>query len=60
MRDYAGDVKDFNFDDPATIDWDLAVTTLKKLISGQSALIPEYNFKIHQREPEDKWRVIYP
>ena len=29
IRDYKGDIKDFNFDDPDTIDWDYAYECLK-------------------------------
>ncbi|KJE95235.1 uridine-cytidine kinase 1 [Capsaspora owczarzaki ATCC 30864] len=42
----------YNFDHPDAFDYELIVSTLDKLTSGQPAEIPIYNFKTHSREKE--------
>jgi uridine kinase len=40
----------WNFDDPASLDWDLVVAQLAALKSGETIERPRYNFATHTRE----------
>ena len=44
--------KDYNFDHPEAIDWDLAYENICQLMRGEKALIPVYSFVTHQRSAE--------
>uniref|UniRef100_A0A452H8U1 Uridine-cytidine kinase n=1 Tax=Gopherus agassizii TaxID=38772 RepID=A0A452H8U1_9SAUR len=48
---------DFNFDHPDAFDFDLIVSTLKKLKQGKSVTIPIYDFTSHRRKKE--WKTLY-
>ncbi|CAB4026371.1 uridine-cytidine kinase-like 1 isoform X1, partial [Paramuricea clavata] len=39
----------YNFDQPESFDFDVAIETLKKLKEGKSVEVPVYDFKTHQR-----------
>ncbi len=41
-----------NFDHPDALDWDLLVTHLKQLRSGQAVEVPIYDFATHKRKIE--------
>lgn len=40
-----------NFDVPEAFDWDLFVSSLRKLSTGNSVEVPQYSFETHQRLP---------
>ncbi|XP_038225298.1 uridine-cytidine kinase-like 1 isoform X5 [Dermochelys coriacea] len=48
---------DFNFDHPDAFDFDLIISTLKKLKQGKSVTIPIYDFTTHSRKKE--WKTLY-
>ncbi|XP_069099349.1 uridine-cytidine kinase-like 1 isoform X1 [Pleurodeles waltl] len=48
---------DFNFDHPDAFDFDLVISTLKKLKQGKSVKIPVYDFNTHSRKKE--WKTLY-
>ncbi|TSS48091.1 Uridine-cytidine kinase-like 1 [Bagarius yarrelli] len=48
---------DYNFDHPDAFDFDLLVSTLRKLKQGKSIKIPVYDFSTHGREKE--WKTVY-
>nr|XP_028591303.1 uridine-cytidine kinase-like 1 isoform X2 [Podarcis muralis] len=48
---------DFNFDHPDAFDFDLIISTLKKLKQGKSVKIPIYDFTTHSRKKE--WKTLY-
>ncbi|XP_069506955.1 uridine-cytidine kinase-like 1 isoform X6 [Ambystoma mexicanum] len=48
---------DFNFDHPDAFDFDLIISTLKKLKQGKSVKIPVYDFSSHSRKKE--WKTVY-
>lgn len=39
----------YNFDAPEALDFDAAYEVLSKLMRGEDAEVPIYNFKLHQR-----------
>jgi uridine kinase len=43
----------FNFDDPAALDLELAVSHVKKLVAGETIRQPVYDFKTHTRTEEE-------
>lgn len=43
---------DFNFDHPDAFDFDLIISTLKKLKQGRSVQVPIYDFTTHSRKKE--------
>lgn len=43
---------DYNFDHPAAFDFELLVTTLRKLKQGRSVKIPVYDFTTHKRQKD--------
>jgi len=47
-----------NFDDPASIDFDLLYSHLLRLQSGHAIDVPVYDFITHQRRPET--HILYP
>ena len=50
--------KEYNFDHPQAIDFNLALEQLRQLRSGESIAQPIYNFKTYTREAES--RIIAP
>ncbi|TRZ02574.1 hypothetical protein DNTS_018278, partial [Danionella cerebrum] len=48
---------DYNFDHPAAFDFELLVTTLRKLKQGKSVKIPVYDFTTHGRQKD--WKNVY-
>ncbi|KAF7248772.1 Uridine-cytidine kinase-like 1 [Varanus komodoensis] len=48
---------DYNFDHPDAFDFDLIISTLKKLKQGKSVKIPIYDFTTHSRKKE--WKTLY-
>lgn len=42
----------FNFDHPDAFDFDLIISTLKKLKQGRSVQIPIYDFTTHSRKKD--------
>ncbi|KAM8946186.1 uridine-cytidine kinase-like 1 isoform 2-T2 [Pelodytes ibericus] len=48
---------DFNFDHPDAFDFELIISTLKKLKQGKSVKIPTYDFTTHSRQKE--WKTLY-
>jgi uridine kinase len=38
-----------NFDEPDAFDWELFISTLKNLSTGQTVQVPQYSFETHQR-----------
>ncbi|XP_042835812.1 uridine-cytidine kinase-like 1 isoform X3 [Panthera tigris] len=48
---------DFNFDHPDAFDFDLIVSTLKKLKQGKSVKVPVYDFTTHSRKKD--WKTLY-
>uniref|UniRef100_UPI00398EEE76 uridine-cytidine kinase-like 1 isoform X4 n=1 Tax=Pristiophorus japonicus TaxID=55135 RepID=UPI00398EEE76 len=48
---------DYNFDHPDAFDFDLIVSTLRKLKRGKSVKIPVYDFTSHCRKKE--WKTLY-
>ncbi|XP_056320320.1 uridine-cytidine kinase-like 1a [Danio aesculapii] len=48
---------DYNFDHPGAFDFELLVTTLRKLKQGKSVKIPVYDFTTHGRQKE--WKNLY-
>ncbi|CAO2577217.1 Uridine-cytidine kinase-like 1 [Lemmus lemmus] len=47
----------FNFDHPDAFDFDLIISTLKKLKQGRSVQIPIYDFTTHSRKKD--WKTLY-
>ncbi|XP_034881500.1 uridine-cytidine kinase-like 1 isoform X7 [Mirounga leonina] len=47
----------FNFDHPDAFDFDLIVSTLKKLKQGKSVKVPVYDFTTHSRKKD--WKTLY-
>ncbi|XP_045836185.1 uridine-cytidine kinase-like 1 isoform X7 [Meles meles] len=47
----------FNFDHPDAFDFDLIVSTLKKLKQGKSVQVPVYDFTTHSRKKD--WKTLY-
>ncbi|XP_058418223.1 uridine-cytidine kinase-like 1 isoform X2 [Diceros bicornis minor] len=47
----------FNFDHPDAFDFDLIVSTLKKLKQGKSVKVPIYDFTTHSRKKD--WKTLY-
>ncbi|XP_057557807.1 uridine-cytidine kinase-like 1 isoform X2 [Hippopotamus amphibius kiboko] len=47
----------FNFDHPDAFDFDLIISTLKKLKQGKSVKVPIYDFTTHSRKKE--WKTLY-
>lgn len=43
---------DYNFDHPGAFDFELLVTTLRKLKQGKSVKIPVYDFTTHGRQKD--------
>lgn len=43
---------DYNFDHPGAFDFELLVTTLRKLKQGKSVKIPVYDFTTHKRQKD--------
>lgn len=52
----------FNFDHPDAFDFDLIISTLKKLKQGRSVQIPIYDFTTHSRKKDwvGPWRWGLP
>uniref|UniRef100_A0A671KCC6 uridine/cytidine kinase n=1 Tax=Sinocyclocheilus anshuiensis TaxID=1608454 RepID=A0A671KCC6_9TELE len=48
---------DYNFDHPGAFDFELLVTTLRKLKRGKSVKIPVYDFTTHGRQKD--WKNVY-
>ncbi|XP_078275220.1 uridine-cytidine kinase-like 1 isoform X4 [Rhinoraja longicauda] len=48
---------EYNFDHPDAFDFDLIVSTLRKLKQGKSVKIPVYDFTSHSRKKE--WKILY-
>ncbi|XP_015333578.1 uridine-cytidine kinase-like 1 isoform X5 [Marmota marmota marmota] len=48
---------DFNFDHPDAFDFDLIISTLKKLKQGRSVQVPIYDFTTHSRKKD--WKTLY-
>ncbi|KAL1269958.1 hypothetical protein QQF64_032247 [Cirrhinus molitorella] len=48
---------DYNFDHPGAFDFELLVTTLRKLKQGRSVKIPVYDFTTHGRQKD--WKNVY-
>ncbi|XP_031422315.1 uridine-cytidine kinase-like 1a isoform X2 [Clupea harengus] len=48
---------DYNFDHPGSFDFELLVTTLRKLKQGKSVKIPVYDFTTHSRQKD--WKNLY-
>lgn len=44
--------KDYNFDHPDALDFDLCYEIIKQLLTRQKTQIPIYSFKTHSREEE--------
>ncbi|XP_024645093.1 uridine-cytidine kinase-like 1 isoform X4 [Macaca nemestrina] len=47
----------FNFDHPDAFDFDLIISTLKKLKQGKSVKVPVYDFTTHSRKRD--WKTLY-
>ncbi|XP_058143318.1 uridine-cytidine kinase-like 1 isoform X3 [Dasypus novemcinctus] len=47
----------FDFDHPDAFDFDLIVSTLKKLKQGKSVKVPIYDFTTHSRKKD--WKTLY-
>ncbi|XP_064132463.1 uridine-cytidine kinase-like 1 isoform X9 [Loxodonta africana] len=47
----------FNFDHPDAFDFDLIISTLKKLKQGKSVKVPIYDFTTHSRKKD--WKMLY-
>ncbi|XP_024605933.1 uridine-cytidine kinase-like 1 [Neophocaena asiaeorientalis asiaeorientalis] len=47
----------FNFDHPDAFDFDLIISTLKKLKQGKSVKVPIYDFTTHSRKKD--WKTLY-
>ncbi|GAB1287347.1 Uridine-cytidine kinase-like 1 [Apodemus speciosus] len=47
----------FNFDHPDAFDFDLIISTLKKLKQGRSVQVPIYDFTTHSRKKD--WKTLY-
>ncbi|XP_035829665.1 uridine-cytidine kinase-like 1, partial [Aplysia californica] len=45
---------EYNFDHPDAFDFDLMVSTIRRLKDGKSINVPIYNFATHAREKEMK------
>ena len=43
------EIKNYNFDHPAALDFDLLRISLKKLINGEDVEVPHYDFGTHMR-----------
>jgi len=52
------DMGNFNFDHPEAFDDNHCHNTLEKLKRGEQAVVQEYSFKTHSREPE--YKTVYP
>lgn len=50
--------KDYNFDHPDALDFDQAYECLLKLLNGEKAAIPRYNFVTHS--PEEEKDIVEP
>uniref|UniRef100_A0A672P4B3 Uridine-cytidine kinase 1-like 1a n=1 Tax=Sinocyclocheilus grahami TaxID=75366 RepID=A0A672P4B3_SINGR len=48
---------DYNFDHPGAFDFELLVTTLRKLKQGKSVKMPVYDFTTHGRQKD--WKNVY-
>ncbi|XP_015247823.1 PREDICTED: uridine-cytidine kinase-like 1 [Cyprinodon variegatus] len=48
---------DYNFDHPGAFDFELLVSTLRKLKQGKSVKIPVYDFTTHRRQKD--WKNVY-
>uniref|UniRef100_A0A669F4C2 Uridine-cytidine kinase n=1 Tax=Oreochromis niloticus TaxID=8128 RepID=A0A669F4C2_ORENI len=48
---------DYNFDHPGAFDFELLVSTLRKLKQGKSVKIPVYDFTTHRRHKD--WKNVY-
>uniref|UniRef100_A0A3Q4MHU5 Uridine-cytidine kinase n=1 Tax=Neolamprologus brichardi TaxID=32507 RepID=A0A3Q4MHU5_NEOBR len=48
---------DYNFDHPGAFDFELLVSTLRKLKQGKSVKIPVYDFTTHMRHKD--WKNVY-
>ncbi|XP_032897295.1 uridine-cytidine kinase-like 1 isoform X2 [Amblyraja radiata] len=48
---------EYNFDHPDAFDFDLIVSTLRKLKQGKSVKIPVYDFTSHSRKKD--WKILY-
>jgi uridine kinase len=46
------DVRDFNFDHPHALDFDMAYEILQQLLRGNKASLPKYCFKTYKRLSE--------
>lgn len=55
---YVGGNADTNYDIPSSIDFNLLVDNLKKLISGNAIKNPIYDFTVHKRNKETK--TVFP
>ncbi|XP_008841534.1 uridine-cytidine kinase-like 1 isoform X4 [Nannospalax galili] len=47
----------YNFDHPDAFDFDLIISTLKKLKQGRSVQVPIYDFTTHSRKKD--WKTLY-
>jgi len=52
------EVKDYNFDHPDALDFDLAYSVLLRLLEGSPADIPNYDFCTHNRT--ETWNLTMP
>lgn len=48
---------EYNFDHPDSFDFELMISTLKKLKQGKSVKIPTYDFTTHSRTKD--WKTLY-
>lgn len=57
---FRGREVDYNFDHPDALDTDLLVEHLDALKAGETVQIPDYDFGICRRAPEERWTPLVP
>lgn len=59
-EEYRGREVDYNFDHPDALDNDRLVADIDALVSGHTTRIPDYDFGICRRAPEERWSTLDP
>ena len=50
---------EYDFDHPDAFDFDLVISTLKRLKEGKSVNVPIYNFATHSREKQMVYKLEF-
>lgn len=56
--DQLKDVASYNFDHPDALDWEESLAVTRKLRAGETALVPEYDYKEHRRQSAEKATML--